>query len=104
MTTKEVLKKSGFKGKIESAVLNADFWDALGKAEGWGVMKCAACGTPAELTSEFKETGKGQQFQMCKVCKKDEPHDLDKAPIFYWHDMVDFLSNRKTVEDYFESL
>jgi len=59
------------------AVLDSDFWKALGRAEGWGVH---------------------QQVDEDNV-SSDIPEWLVR-----WHELIDFLANGENLEDYFKQL
>lgn len=79
---------------ISEALLQPEFWKALGKSMGW-IERCDKCGAELYTDSEaFRRYG-------CDDCKCG---DATEGWLVEWHAFIDHLAEGNSIESYFESL
>lgn len=105
----EAVKAVRRKDSDKKILLDPLFWQALGKAEGWG-----------EVMTLIDEKGHPKEwcyYQHCDVCGEivlgegeECPNDCqtENAPMpswtYHWHDLIDHLASGKDSDSYFKEL
>lgn len=99
-------RDGGFWIHIRQVVTYPDFWQALGKVEGWNKdildkeNNCLHCGVKSDIQPP-RESGCNHVHypEACEVCRK---HCLDWRDNM--HAMIDALAEGKSIEEFFTSL
>ena len=87
--------------KMLLVINRRDFWQSLGKSEGWGDM-CSQCHNGFTFKNQATEgTGKPP-----KGCQYDTTgcSQINAGWQYHWHRLIDHLAEGKSIEDYFKTL
>lgn len=88
---------------LNTYLLDPLFWQALGKALGWGRI-CGAChGGIQQIVWEHRATdGKTERY----ACGHDTTGcpDIQDEWRYHWHRFIDHLAEGGTIEDFFKDL
>ena len=79
--------------ELTGVFLDPLFWQALGKAMGWG-----------DTTGKHYEGEKyrnGKPITKCSSCGNRWPYGNDWCWLYHWHRFIDHLAEGKTAEDFF---
>lgn len=72
-------------------LLDKDFWQCLGKAEGWGEFIDIPCEVCGQMSCHNKIVN-GDRVKKINLCKT------------YWHSFIDHISDGKDIDSYFEKI
>lgn len=72
---------------LQEMLLDPSFWQALGKSMGWGIC-----------INHNKDERIPRALQGCDGCMDADDEN------YYWHKLIDHLSEGKSLEDFFKKL
>lgn len=83
-----------------SAVLDPAFWQALGKAEGWGRLHCTNCG---EFARPIRKKDSDPEYWF-DCCGRKRNLEYGVSYVGQWHRLIDHLAEGKDADSFFADL
>jgi len=83
----------------EKIFIDPAFWQALGKAMGWGILYCERCNQKAIPVRE-----KESDPEYWKDCCPKKKLSYGQSSLYHQHRFIDHLAEGKDAESFFEKL
>lgn len=90
-----------------------NFWQSLGKAEGWSKEICVYDGSKEVKSGKDVNTpnGPGEYYSNCAVCGADwmskeefEEGNAISGWLYHWHKFIDHIAEGKDIDSFFNNL